>query len=138
MPIEQAPENPYTAGFQKTPAQARHEARAKVFWGDSPVDVIKYLQMQSISYDEACIMVDEMYREREKVIRASGVRRIIVGITMVAVPIVTWIIFAMIGAASLTLMGIAAVIGLAGAWFCLKGTFMLLSPHTETGDVADQ
>lgn len=136
--MTEQPQNPYTSSFQKTPEQARHEARAKVFWGDPPEEVIKYLQMQGINYDEACITVDEMYAEREKAIRARGVRRIIAGIGMVAVPVITWIIFAMIGAASLTLMGIAGVIGAAGGWFCLKGTFMLLSPRTETGDVADQ
>ena len=137
MPIDQEPQNPYTAGFQKTPEQAQHEARAKVFWGDAPEDVIKYLQMQGINYDEACIMVDEMCAQREKTIRARGVRKIILGVVMVAVPVVTTIIFAMIGAASLTVFGVAGAIGIFGGWFCLKGTFMVVSPHTETGDIAD-
>lgn len=135
MPTDQ-PQNPYTSAFQKTPEQARHEARAKVFWGDPPEEVIKYLQMQGISYDEACIMADEMFSEREKSIRARGVRKIIVGIGMMFVPVIVWLILAHVGYIDVKLMAMAAVVGVAGAWFCLKGTFMLLSPKSETGDVA--
>src|SRR5204863_7723586 len=107
------------AGFHKSPEQAQIEARAIVFWGDSPEDVIEYLQMQGIGYDEACIMVDEMYREREKAIRAAGVRKLLLGISLLAVPGITWLIFMHIGVIQFHLMAITAVIGVGGAWFCL-------------------
>ena len=52
--------------------QAQIEARAKVFWGDPAEDVIKYLQMQGISYDDACVMVDSMFAERERAIAGES------------------------------------------------------------------
>jgi hypothetical protein len=135
MPTDQQPQNPYTAGFQKTPEQARHEARAKVFWGDAPPDVIKYLQMQGISYDEACIIADELCTEREKAIRAGGMRKLLMGLGLMAVPGITWLVFMRIGMIQIHLMAITSVIGVGGAYFFLKGTFAFLSPNSETGEV---
>jgi hypothetical protein len=136
MPADQ-PQNPYVTSFQKSPEQAQHEARAKVFWGDAPEDVIKYLQMQGISYDDACVMVDAMFAEREKVIRARGMRKVFIGVAMMLVPVIVWLILAHIGYVDAKLLGMAVVVGIAGAWFCLKGTFMVVSPGTEVGDVSD-
>jgi hypothetical protein len=137
MSLDQ-PQNPYLSSFQKTPEQAQIEARAKVFWGDAADDVIKYLQMQGISYDEACVMVDEMFSERERVIRARGVRKIGIGVVLMLVPVVVYLILASIGYIDFKLLAMAVVVGLAGAWFCLKGTFMVVSPSTEIGEVSDQ
>lgn len=138
MPIDQAPQDPYIAGFQKSPEQARHEARAKVFWGDPPEDVVKFLQMQGFQYDDACIVVDQMYTERERVIRACGLRKLMVGFGLMGIPAGTLLIFLHLGVMQWHLMAITVVIGLGGAYFCLKGTFMLVSPRTETGEVDDQ
>lgn len=132
------PQNPYLSSFQKTPEQAQIEARAKVFWGDAAEDVVKYLQMQGISYDDACVMVDQMFAERERAIRARGVRKICVGVVLMLVPVVVYLILASIGYIDFKLLAMAVVIGLAGAWFCLKGTFMVVSPQTEIGEVSDQ
>jgi hypothetical protein len=132
------PQDPYTSSFQKTPEQAQHEARAKVFWGDAPEDVIKFLQMQGIVYDDACVMVDAMFVERERAIRARGVRKICLGVAMMLVPVIVYLILANIGYVDFKLLGMAVVVGIGGAWFCLKGTFMLVSPQTEVGDVSDQ
>lgn len=135
MPVDE-PQNPYLSSFQKTPEQAQIEARAKVFWGDSAEEVIKYLQMQGISYDDACVMVDEMFSEREKTIRARGVRKILIGGVMMLVPVVVYLILASFGYIDFKLLSMAVVVGLVGAWFCLKGTFMLVSPQTELGEVS--
>ncbi len=137
MAIEN-PQDPYLSSFQKTPEQAQHEARAKVFWGDVPEDVVKFLQMQGIGYDEACVMVDAMFTEREKVIRARGVRKICIGVVLMFVPVILWLILAQVGYIDVKLMAMAVVVGIAGAWFCLKGTFMVVSPQTEIGEVSDQ
>ncbi len=134
MATEQS-QNPYVSAFHKTPEQAMHEARAKILWGDSPDDVIKYLQMQSISFDDACIMVDALCTEREKNIRGKGVRKIIIGVLLVMVPLVTWLIFMHIGVIQFHLMAIVSVIGFVGAWFCIKGTLMIMSPNAEIGDI---
>lgn len=137
MSLDQ-PQNPYLSSFQKTPEQAQIEARAKVFWGDPAEDVIKYLQMQGISYDDACLMVDAMFAERERAIRARGIRKICIGVVMMLVPVIVYLILASVGYIDFKLLSMAVVVGLAGAWFCLKGTFMVVSPSTEMGEVSEQ
>src|SRR3954471_3558010 len=106
------PQNPYTSSFQKTPEQAQHEARGKVFWGDPPEEVIKFLQMQSITYDDACVMVDAMFAEREKTIRARGVRKICIGVALMLVPVIVYLLLANIGYVDFKLLGMAVVVGI--------------------------
>jgi hypothetical protein len=137
MPIDK-PENPHMRAFHKSPEQAAHEARAKVFWGDEPDQVIKYLQMQGIGYDDACIMTDSMFSERDKAIRGSGVRKILMGVPLMLVPVVVWAVMSRVGLLDVKLLGCAIAIAIGGAWLCLKGTFMLVMPHTEIGDFADK
>jgi len=66
--------------------QAEAEARAKVSWGDAEEDVIKYLMVQRFTVQEAKDMVGEMFKERMVTVRATGVRKIIIGIGSCASP----------------------------------------------------
>lgn len=126
--------NPY----QKDREQVEHEARAKIFWGDDPEEVIKFIQMQGISYEEACEWVTAMATQRAAAIRANGMRKILFGSLLVAVPVATYFIFASIGVMSLKLLGLAVAVGLWGGWILFKGIFMVAIPDSEHGDVADQ
>ena len=118
------------------PAQIETEARAKILWGDQPEDVIKHLIIKGVDPDQAAAVVHAMLKERSAAIRVKGIGKMCIGAALVAVPIVTVIIFVRIGAMSFTLLGIAGAIGLWGAWLILKGVFMLLAPKSEAGDVA--
>lgn len=126
--------NPY----QVDRNQAEIEARAKISWGDPPQEVVKYLMMQGISYEEAAPFVDSLFQERAATIRRTGILRIVIGLGLIAVPVFTLFMFARIGATSLTLLAMAVMAGVWGIWMLLKGVFMLVSPRTESGDVADK
>src|SRR5215510_5057443 len=98
--------NPY----QVDRNQAEIEARAKISWGDPPQEVLKYLMMQGISYEEAAPMVDAMYQERAATIRKTGITRVVMGLVFMCAPLVALLAFDRIGASDIKLMAIAVVI----------------------------
>jgi hypothetical protein len=118
--------------------RAESEARAKIFWGDPPDEVIKFLMRQNISGAEASELVRGMFDERAAAVRSNGIRKIVTGSGMVCVPIIAWFVFSGIGVIPLKLFAVTVMVGLWGAWRVLKGTLMILSPRSESGDVADQ
>jgi hypothetical protein len=118
--------------------QAVVEAKAKISWGDAPNDVIAYLRMQGFSAEEASSLVQEMYQERAATIRANGIRKIIVGSGLICVPIVSLLIFLSLGFIPLKIFAVTVMVGLWGAWMVFKGSFMVLAPKMESGDVAEQ
>lgn len=118
--------------------QTEHEARAKVSWGDSQEEVIKFLMIQGFTYPEAQALVQSMFKERTSAIRKNGVKKVFLGCGMICVPIVSLIIFLSVGFLPLKIFGLTVVIGLWGAWVVLKGTIMMIAPKSEPGDVAEQ
>jgi len=118
--------------------QAEIEARAKISWGDTSEDVIKYLMMQGFELTEASDMVHEMVRERTAATRVNGVKKIVTGIGLAFVPIVMLIVFHFIGAMSFRLLSIGIAIGFWGLWKIITGTLLIVAPKMEKGDVANQ
>ena len=126
--------NPY----QVDRNQAEIEARAKISWGDPPMEVVKYLMIQGFTYEEAAPLVDSMYQERAATIRKTGITRVVMGVGLMCVPVLTLIAFARMEASSMTLLALSVMAGVAGIWMLLKGIFMIASPKTESGDVSDK
>ncbi|MDR3456154.1 MAG: hypothetical protein P4N60_01805 [Verrucomicrobiae bacterium] len=118
--------------------QAETDARAKVSWGDSQEEVIKYLMLQRFTAQEATDLVGEIFKERLVTVRTNGVRKIIIGTSLMFVPIIAWIIFALIGVILLKLMAIAIMVGCYGFWLLINGIIALVAPKMESGDVAEQ
>ena len=116
-------------------ATAETEARAKISWGDSQDDVIKYLMIQGFSAPEASALVRELFKERLAALRVKGVRKIVMGVGLMFVPVVAW--SAHVAMISLKLMGGAIAVGLWGCWLVLNGIIMLVAPKLESGDVAE-
>ncbi len=116
---------------------AEIEARAKISWGDSPDDVIKYLMLQGFSVPEASELVQGLFTERLAALRAKGVRKIVTGLGLICVPVIAYFIFAHIGVIPIKLMAIAVMIGLWGCWEVINGIIMLVAPKMESGDVAE-
>jgi hypothetical protein len=141
-PLSAAPAAGARAGARRPgqigPAQAKHEAKAKIFWGDPPEAVIGYLLMQGFSHEEASNLVGEMFRERAATVRANGIRKILTGIGLIAVPIVALIIFLSIGVIPMKIFAVTIMVGLWGVWMLLNGIIMVLAPKSEKGDLADQ
>ena len=119
-------------------AQAQVEARAKISWGDSPKQVIGYLMMQGFGREEASELVQEMFRERVATIRANGIKKLIFGAALVCVPIVALVFFLSIGILPMNIFAFTIMAGRWGVWQIIKGLFMVLTPKSEPGDVAEQ
>ena len=118
--------------------QAEHEARAKAMWGDSKEQVIGYLMIQGFTLPEATELVTKLFKERTAAVRANGIRKIIIGIGLMCVPIIGLVVFLSIGVIPLKLFAVLIMIGLYGAWLVLNGILMAVAPKSERGDVADQ
>lgn len=118
--------------------KAEHEAKAKIFWGDEPAKVVSFLRMQGFSPDEASSFVRAMTQERAAATRANGVRKIVIGIGMMLVPVVAYFIFTSMGYLPIKLFGMTVAVGLWGGWMAFDGIFMVAAPKMESGDVADQ
>jgi hypothetical protein len=116
--------------------QAKHEARAKISWGDQPREVAGYLMGQGFSVDEASAIVQELVQERTAAIRGRGFTNIFGGIGLMLVPVVALIIFMSIGYIYVRIFVATIFVGLAGIWFLIKGCGMVISPKSEEGDAA--
>ena len=116
--------------------QAEHEARAKISWGDPQHEVIKYLMIQGISYEEADELVRKMFKERLATIRGRGIVKIIVGILLIGVPIAAWLIFVSIGVIYVRLFVATIAVGIVGLGLLINGIWMLVAPKAEEGDAA--
>ena len=126
--------NPY----QVDRNQAEIEARAKISWGDPPQEVLKYLMIQGFSYEEAAPMVDAMYQERAATIRRTGTTRVIIGVGLMALPFLSWLGMSGMPIFSYKLFALPVMAGVWGLWMTIKGIFMIVSPTSESGDVADK
>ena len=124
--------------MQMDPEKARAEARAKMIWGDSPEAVTGYLRMQGFSREDAETLVRDLVKERKSAVRGIGMRKILTGIGLICVPIITLIIFLIMGVILIKIMAMAVVVGLWGCWQALNGTIMILAPKSQPGDLADQ
>ncbi len=118
--------------------QAENEARARVSWGDSRDEVVKFLMRQGITAPEAQEMVDPWFRERVKTIRRNGVVKAFVGVLMLCAPVVFLIVSLMVGTLLLMPFAVTIMIGFWGLCKILKGIFMFFAPKSERGDVAEQ
>jgi hypothetical protein len=144
LPTESAPaaatvaaRRPLLPG-QIDPEQAVVEARAKISWGDAPQEVVKFLMLQGFKYQEANELIEEMFAERVATIRGNGIKKMVIGAFLMCVPVAAWFGFQAIGYLSIKLFAITVMAGLYGLWNVLKGFFMLISPKSEAGDVAEQ
>ena len=99
---------------------------------------MKYLMMQGISATEATEIADELFSERAATIRGGGVKKIVMGIGMILLPIVTWIFFvAVIHLIFIKIWAITLMVGLYGMYCLIKGVIMFFSPGSEPGDVSE-
>jgi len=122
---------------QPSRGQALHEARAKMLWGDSYDDVLKFLRMQGYSHAEAAAAVTEMFQERVAMIRANGIQKIVVGSILVCIPVILFLILLGTGFLFMRLLAVPILFGVWGVWLVVKGTLMLLAPKSEAGDASE-
>ena len=68
----------------------------------------------------------------------DGIRKSVVGIALICVPVVALLVFLKVGYIPLQPFAVTLMIGTYGAWMLLKGAIMFLAPKSEPGDVAEQ
>lgn len=122
---------------QATLAQAKHEARAKIMWGDQPGEVKAYLVVQGYSREAAAELVDEFVQERVTSIRGNGLVKLLGGCFLVAIPIVTLLVFLFRGMIYIRTLLVTVVIGFVGVWLIIKGAMMVFAPKSEPGEVTE-
>ncbi len=123
---------------QTDPTQVAHEARAKIFWGDPPQEVLKFLLINNVPRQEAMGIIRELTEERTVQMRKNGTIKAVTGFLMVCVPVAGWFIFNAAGIIPMKLFAIMIMLGLWGAYRVLKGTFMVIAPKVQQGDVSEQ
>jgi len=123
---------------QFDPTQAEFEARAKILWGDPPEEVTTYLISHGIGYKEASGMVSAMFQERAATLRGIGIKKIVIGSALLAVPVVAYLIFVRLGEILVETFLFTLIAGACGLWIFIGGWNLLLAPKSRSGDVADQ
>jgi hypothetical protein len=121
---------------QTDPGQVAHEARAKIFWGDPPQEVLKFLMINNVPRAEATEIIRELTHERMVQMRKNGLVKIFSGILMICVPIGGW--FGNMAVISIKLFAIMIMLGLWGFYRLIKGTLMVVAPKMQQGDVSEQ
>jgi hypothetical protein len=117
-------------------SQAEHEARAKIFWGDAPEEVVKFLMRQGISAAESQELVSAMFMERAKTIRRNGIKKVFMGIGLMCIPVAFFFGCMSVGYLPMKIFAVTIMVGLYGTYQALKGTIMFFAPKSEPGDVA--
>jgi hypothetical protein len=114
------------------------EARAKIFWGDAPEEVTKFLMAQGLEHGEASDLVAGMYKERLATLRGIGLRRVLIGGGMICVPIVSFFFYIRAGHLPIKLFAAKVAVGVWGAWMFIRGAIMLIAPKMGSEDIADE
>ena len=138
-PAQSGARKPLLPG-QISPEQAAIEGRAKIFWGDPPDEVKRFLMINNYPVAEAAAMVNEWFIERAKTIRKNGIKKFFVGIVLACVPVIFYFVaVAKAGDfAPMKLFAVTIMVGLYGAYLFVKGTIMFCAPKSEPGDVSSQ
>ena len=118
--------------------QAEIQARARILWGEPPAEVTRYLMSQGIGYEEASAMVGELFQERAATLRGIGIKKIVGGFALMAVPVVAFFIFMSLGFIELKTFALTIIAGVWGLSMFIGGWFTLLSPKSQSGDVSEQ
>ena len=123
--------------YQLTREQMETQARAKILWGESQEAVVTFLISYGMDAQEAWGVVQELQAERAATIRVSGIKKIIIGVVCVLVPIGSFVAFKKAGVLPVKLFAVTVVIGLFGGWKFVSGIFNIIFPESEQGDLAD-
>ena len=115
------------------------EARAKIFWGEPPEEVLSYLRSQGVSEQEAKEMLEAIEQERHTNVRASGRRKILMGAPLLFVPVGAYFVFlSVFGVIPVKLFCVAMAMGLYGLWQVVDGLMKVLTPARERGDLSQE
>src|SRR5438067_1197483 len=122
------------------PDQLISEARARIIWGDSSSSVRDFLISNGISDSIADTKLREFGIERNRELRKIGLRKVLLGIVLIAPAGITLFVAFFHGTASSGIIKALAVVFLAGCyglWKLVKGIIYLVRPQTEHKSIPD-
>ena len=120
------------------PEQARHEARAKIAWGNSKESVIQYLMVQGFTVQDAAEAVDTFYKERVASIRVNGFKQVFLGLGFMLIPVIALGVFLHYKVLPMIFIGAALAAGLWGCLKILNGLILVVAPKVQSGDTTEQ
>ena len=95
--------------------------------------------MQGINATEATELAKGLFSERSAIIRGAGLKKIFMGIPMMAFPVVTWIYMVVVYRfLFVKLWALTLMVGIYGMYCFFKGLIMFFSPGSEPGDVSEK
>jgi hypothetical protein len=115
--------------------KAEKEVRAKIMWGESPEQVIAYLTVQGLSRPEATELTQKIFRERTAIVRSNGIKKIIVGLVLISLPLLAYVLFKSAGRFPIKLSLICYGIGIYGAYLFVSGILNIVAPKSEQGAI---
>lgn len=113
------------------------DARAKIFWGESPGKVLAFLQSKSVGDKDAFALIEELQQERAASIRADGIKKTWIGVLFVLAPAAYYFASMYVGYWSMKFFAALIVLGAVGLAKITHGLSMILRPRAVTGDLAN-
>lgn len=119
--------------------KVEQQARAKIMWGDSKEQVAAFLTVQQgLSRDEAAELAERLFRERTAIVRSNGIKKIIVGLALMCVPVAAYFAFSAAGRFPIRRSIWCYVVGVVGAYMFVSGILAIVAPKSEGGAVAKE
>lgn len=118
--------------------KAENEARTKMMWGDSVEQVAAFLIVKGLDRSKATELASKLFQERAAIVRSNGVKKIIVGVVLICVPIVAYFLCHAIGRFPIKLSLICYGIGIYGGYMFITGIMAVVVPKSEQGSIAKE
>lgn len=114
------------------------EAKAKMIGGESMEQVTAFLKVKGFNPAEAMELAYGFNKERVSIVRSNGVKKMIVGLLLIVVPLVVYLIFKSIGRFYIKSSIMAYIVGIIGAYMFVSGIIMVIAPKSEKGMVVKE
>lgn len=118
--------------------KAEQQAKAKIMWGESREQVAAFLTVQGLSRGEAAELAEKLSRERAAIVRSNGMKKTIVGLVLMCVPVGAYFAFRSAGAFPIRRSIWCYIVGIAGAYMFVTGILAVVAPKSEGGAVAKE
>ena len=114
------------------------EARSRVRWGDPTSEIRAFLLEHEFTGREADDLLADLAAERRGEIRRKGIVKLVLGILLALVPVVTYFIMAGVGLIMMRLLALTGLAGLYGLWQALDGLLLLVRPSGHQGALSSE
>jgi predicted XRE-type DNA-binding protein len=115
------------------------EARTKMMiGGESMEQVTAFLKVKGFNPAEAMELAFGFHKERVSVVRSNGVKKAIVRLVLMAVPVILYFVYKSAGRFSIRRSIWAYIMGVGGAYMFVSGLIMIVAPKSEKGAVVKE